>query len=71
MNVTEITTPNTPSTETEQKQGGEGEIDEATYTAFLSELDNIATLPLQSAPQAHTVRDHDAILYPRQGTMPG
>jgi hypothetical protein len=33
-------------------------------------LDAIAASPLQSTPQKHTARDHDAILYPEQGTMP-
>lgn len=68
MSMTEIATPPTPSTE--QEQVDKAEVDEATYAAFLKELDNIAALPLQSAPQPHTVRNHDAILYPKQGTMP-
>ncbi len=45
-------------------------IDEARYTAFLTELDRIAALPPQSAAQPHTVRDHDAILYPPLGKTP-
>lgn len=72
--VTRTATPPTPSTPTtEQKQpeeGREGEVDETSYAAFLNELDSIAALPLQSAPQPHTVRDHDAMLYPKQGKMP-
>lgn len=45
-------------------------VDEAAYAEFLSQLDSIAALPLQSTPQPYTARDHDAILYPKQGTMP-
>jgi predicted DNA-binding antitoxin AbrB/MazE fold protein len=67
--MTEIATPATPSTEQDQI-GVPAEVDEATYAAFLSELDNIAALPPQSAPQPHAARNHDAILYPKQGTMP-
>ena len=44
--------------------------DEAAYESFLDRMDIIAALPLQSVPQPHTARDHDAILYPKQGTMP-
>lgn len=69
--VTSVTGIATPLTETEHEQAEvRAEVDEATYAAFLSELDNIAALPLQSAPQPYTVRNHDAILYPKQGTMP-
>lgn len=72
VTVTEIATPTTPATpSTEQEQVGvPAEVDEETYAAFLRELDNIVALPLQSTPQPHTVRNHDAILYPKQGTMP-
>lgn len=45
-------------------------VDEEAYAQFLFQLDNIAALPLQSTPQPNTARDHDAILYPKQGTMP-
>lgn len=77
IEIAPLPPPLTPSIEQEQVGGGvpsEGEgvgrVDEETYAAFLSELDNIAALPLQSAPQPHTARNHDAILYPKQGTMP-
>ncbi len=46
------------------------EVDEETYVAFLQKLDKMAALPLESLPQPHASRDHDAILYPTQGTMP-
>jgi len=70
--VIDSATPATATTKHEEagETGVPVQVDEATYEAFLSELDNIAALPLESAPQAHTVRDHDAILYPKQGTMP-
>ncbi len=71
VTVTSVTGIATPLTETEHEQAEvRAEVDEATYAAFLSELDNIAALPLQSTPQPHTVRNHDAILYPKQGKMP-
>src|SRR5205085_1469957 len=37
------------------------------HARLLAELDTIAALPLQSAPQPHTARDHDHLLYPSQG----
>ena len=46
------------------------EVDEAAYAAFLDEVDAIAALPLESPAQPLTARDHDAVLYPRHGTMP-
>ncbi len=52
-----------PSLEQEQ-------VDEAEYLAFLCELDKIANLPLESPPQPHAAQEHDAILYPREGTIP-
>lgn len=58
----ELAPSSTPSTQTT--------VDEAAYAEFLSQLDGIAALPLQSTPQPYTARDHDAILYPKQGTMP-
>ncbi len=48
----------------------EAQVDEAAYESFLNKMESIAALPLQSLPQPHTARDHDAILYPKQGTMP-
>ncbi|HEX9989303.1 MAG TPA: antitoxin family protein [Chloroflexia bacterium] len=48
----------------------QAEVDEAAYQAFLDRMDSIAALPLQSLPQSHTARDHDAVLYPKQGRMP-
>jgi predicted DNA-binding antitoxin AbrB/MazE fold protein len=48
----------------------QSQVDEAAYEAFLNKMENIAALPLQSLPQPHTARDHDAVLYPKQGTMP-
>ncbi|HYP42368.1 MAG TPA: antitoxin family protein [Chloroflexia bacterium] len=45
-------------------------VDEAAYESFLDRMDSIAALPLQSVPQPHTARDHDTILYPKQGTIP-
>lgn len=67
-------TPSTPLTEQEQsveaKGAREAEVSSTSYAAFLDELDSIVALPLQSTPQPHTVRDHDAILYPKQGRMP-
>jgi predicted DNA-binding antitoxin AbrB/MazE fold protein len=70
----ETATPSSPSTEQEQsdeaREAREAEVDETSYAAFLNELDSIAALPLQSAPQPHTVRNHDAILYPKQGKVP-
>ncbi len=65
-------TPSSPSTEQEQPEEAREarEVDETSYAAFLNELNSIAALPLQSARQPHTVRNHDAILYPKQGKMP-
>jgi predicted DNA-binding antitoxin AbrB/MazE fold protein len=45
-------------------------VDEATYSAFLEELDRIADLPLESQPVADTATNHDSILYPKQGRVP-
>jgi predicted DNA-binding antitoxin AbrB/MazE fold protein len=46
------------------------QVDDEAYTAFLREFDKIAALPLESPSQPHIARDHDAILYPTEGTMP-
>lgn len=64
VTVTQITAAPSPSSPRQ------AQVDEAEYEAFLYQLDSIATLPLQSPPQPHVVRDHDAILYPKQGPMP-
>lgn len=45
-------------------------VDEAEYREFLSALESISSLPLQSAPQPNTARDHDQILYPKEGATP-
>ena len=45
-------------------------VDEASYTAFLKELADIADLPLEGEPRTNAAEEHDAILYPKQGRMP-
>lgn len=74
LKVTMIKTAPTPPAprpeHEEEQQEQQRQMDEAAYEAFLQQLDNIAALPLQSQTQPNTARDHDAILYPKQGTMP-
>ncbi len=52
------------------QQVGQEAVNEAEYDAFLHQLDDISALPLESPVQPHVARDHDAILYPKQGRMP-
>ena len=53
-----------------QLDGVEERVDEEKYQAFLRALDEIANLPLESAPQPRASEEIDAILYPKQGNMP-
>lgn len=62
--------PHSPPSPSPEQLRGQAQVDEAMYVGFLHRLDSIAALPLQSSPQPHIAHDHDAILYPKQGTMP-
>jgi predicted DNA-binding antitoxin AbrB/MazE fold protein len=72
LKVTMIRIASTPpaSLPPEQEVQQQGQVDEAAYEALLQQLDSIAALPLQSPAQPNSARDHDAILYPKQGKMP-